>query len=107
MPGRDQTGPMGNGQRTGRGFGICSANLSTDNASQMSGRGFGNGLGRCRGWGGGMGRRRGAGRSGNFMQTIPEQTQETLKIQQDAQQSQLNEINKKLEELTAQEAQKK
>ena len=41
MPGQDKTGPLGQGQLTGRGLGLCG------NGSGMR-RGFGRGFGRAR-----------------------------------------------------------
>jgi hypothetical protein len=63
MPGRDRTGPTGQGPLSGRGLGDCGDNEMSDYASQVPGRGvrmgwgFGWGGGRGYGWGGG--RRRG------------------------------------------------
>jgi hypothetical protein len=45
MPGRDRTGPAGAGPMTGRGMGICAANMPT---------GFGRGCRRGRGQGFGL-----------------------------------------------------
>lgn len=56
MPGRNATGPTGEGPMTGRGFGFCADKTA-------AGRGFGSGfnrgagLGHGRGYGRGMGRR--------------------------------------------------
>lgn len=44
MPGRDGTGPMGQGAFTGRGMGLC--NPSGSNGYPLYGRGCGLGLGR-------------------------------------------------------------
>ncbi len=57
MPGQDQTGPMGQGPRTGGGFGRCNPNYASaaDGTPLMGvgrgGRPMGGGRGRC--WGGG------------------------------------------------------
>ena len=107
MPGRDQTGPMGNGPRTGWGEGSCSSNLWPANANWMARQGAGRGFGRCRGQGGGMGRRRRAGMGGYLMLQNPEDTQQLLETQKEVLQSQLNEVDKKRAELTTQEIQKK
>lgn len=40
MPGRDQTGPMGQGPLTGRGLGRCSGNENFTNSRFGRGRGF-------------------------------------------------------------------
>jgi hypothetical protein len=54
MPGRDRTGPMGEGPRSGRGLGDC--------GERDDGGGFRRGGGRGRGWSHGGGRFRGSGR---------------------------------------------
>ena len=51
MPGRNGTGPMGQGPMTGRGLGRCSAGNNGQNKSKnttdlVPGRGMGNGRGR-------------------------------------------------------------
>ncbi len=76
MPGRDQTGPAGQGPKTGRGVGVCVGVSGLEEANVAPGRGqmvnpwqggwrgcgrrgrggFGMGLGRGRGRGFGMGR---------------------------------------------------
>lgn len=97
MPRGDGTGPMGSGPRFGKGAGFCAGDPRPDNVNQMPGRGFGRGLGRRRGFGGGMGR----GRQGRKDERLSlESHRETL-------QSELDVINKKLEELAAQETQEK
>lgn len=66
MPRQDGTGPMGQGQMTGRGLGPCNANAAeTDNTPYGRGLGLGRGCGRGRGCsrrGAGLGLGRGAGR---------------------------------------------
>ena len=65
MPGRDRTGPMGQGTMTGRGAGLCAGQASTGRSGGFGGRGFGRG----RGGGGGGGRGgggRGYGQGGGF-----------------------------------------
>lgn len=67
MPNLDRTGPMGRGEKTGRGMGRCTCD-ETENYSQIGygyGRGRGGG-GRGRGFGGGRGR--GGGRGFGFGQ---------------------------------------
>jgi hypothetical protein len=54
MPGGDRTGPLGQGPRTGRGFGYC-----TGNDAPGYYRGYGGGRGQGMGNGRGMGRGRG------------------------------------------------
>jgi len=58
MPGGDQTGPMGMGARTGRGFGYCSGLAAPGYAGFRPGMGRGMGFGRGpgRGFGPGFGR---------------------------------------------------
>lgn len=60
MPNLDRTGPMGEGERTGRGRGRC-IDEGTENYPQ---RGYGYGRGRGRGPGRGPGGGRGFGRGG-------------------------------------------
>lgn len=73
MPGRDGTGPMGQGTMTGRGLGYCTGvNAGLYGArmgrgiglgmSRRMGLGFGRGLGIGRGLGLAYGRRKGFGR---------------------------------------------
>ncbi len=98
MPGGDRTGPMGGGPRTGRGLGFCSGYQQpgfTYQAGGFQGRlGFGRG-GAGRGW-----------RHRFFATGIPgwvppTQEQETadLNAQADFLKSQLDAIQKRLEEL--------
>lgn len=59
MPGRDGTGPMGYGPRTGGGFGWCPPAAGMPVAAPVYGAGRGGipwGGGRGRAWGGGRGR---------------------------------------------------
>ena len=62
MPGRNGTGPEGEGAKTGRSLGNCGSNASNDirdENRQGLGRGLGNGRGRGQGLGqGGRGRGR-------------------------------------------------
>lgn len=62
MPGRDGTGPLGQGPMTGRGFGVYAGNFAA-NGGTGYGRGLGCGFGRGAGCGrgSGLGRRRGFG----------------------------------------------
>ncbi len=53
MPGKDKTGPLGQGPKTGRGLGLC--NDSNENNSTAKTR-LGRGLGPC---GAGLAQRRG------------------------------------------------
>lgn len=56
MPGRNGTGPIGQGSLTGRGMGICGGN-------NPSGKGYAQGFGLGRGLGSGRGCGRGLGRN--------------------------------------------
>lgn len=73
MPGLNQTGPMGEGPRTGRKMGVCGNSRRAEDVSPEgvpfgTGRGMrrgcGMGPGRGMGSGRGMGRRRGMGNNG-------------------------------------------
>ena len=55
MPGGDRTGPLGAGQVTGRGAGLCTG-YDVPGYLNPVGRGFGRGAGYMRGFGGGRGR---------------------------------------------------
>ena len=107
MPRRDGTGPMGYGPQTGWGDGYCAGAPGSDNTPQTKDRGFGRGSGRRRGFGGGVGRRRMAGRGGFITPPNPEDEQHLLENHRDILQSQLSDLNKRLDELTAQETQAK
>ncbi len=68
MPGRNRTGPLGQGVMSGRGLGDCGGTAAYDEAPAfgrgrgMGGGGGGRGRGRGRGMGMGMGMGRGLGR---------------------------------------------
>jgi hypothetical protein len=82
MPGRDGTGPMGRGSRTGRGLGFCAG----DNAVR-----YGAGLG--------FGCRRGFGR--NFIaDPFVANTEKELLAEQKDLKNRLDIISKQLEDLT-------
>ncbi len=66
MPGRDRSGPMGMGPRTGRGAGFCTDRNAPDFANQAPAQGAFRGRGRRRGFGGGNG---GSGRGRGFSVT--------------------------------------
>ena len=96
MSGRDGTGPMGMGPRTGGGFGRCGKNAATDAAVQngagRGGRPRGGGQGRC--FGGG----RGDGIRGFAEQAItPEQETATIGTQLADINSRLAALEKKAE----------
>ena len=107
MPGFDGTGPRGQGPRTGGGFGYCAPG---------SGPGYGAGgfpRGAGRGgfpWGGGRGRAWGGGRGwgGQSMyggypppaaQWTPEQELESLQMQAQAMEQELQSIRQRITEL--------
>ena len=55
MPGRDGTGPMGAGSKTGKGFGLCAVNDSIVKSAGIGGEfSFGRGCGKSRGFGRGF-----------------------------------------------------
>ncbi len=54
MPGRDASGPLGAGPRTGRGLGLCQG-YNTGSWGRRRGCGFGHGFGRGFGFGAGRG----------------------------------------------------
>jgi len=97
MPGRDGTGPIGRGSRTGGGFGNCAGR-------GVSGPGVGRGLGQG-GFGRGMRRMfRLGGRFGfNASGQETDQTQEaqSLMRQNEALRSELGAIRKRLDEMDA------
>jgi len=62
MPGKDQTGPQGQGPRTGRSQGRCGVSNSEEATNERPGRGLGRGAGRGSGQGTGKGRGRGRGK---------------------------------------------
>ena len=104
MPGRDQTGPTGEGAKTGRALGGCEGDLKPEDTRQIRGSGFGYGSGRGRGFGGGMGRGRRLRRGGFDVQANPEDEGHFLRNRRDRLQSRLNDIDKRLDELAAQES---
>jgi Family of unknown function (DUF5320) len=100
MPGRDRTGPMGAGPRTGRGMGYCGANEQPGFSNQPAGyRGWFNAGygGRGRGW---RYRFFATGIPG-WAVTEPEQETTFLKNQADLLKTQLDAIQKRIEELEA------
>ena len=97
MPGRNATGPTGEGPMTGRGFGFCA-----DKAT--AGRGFGLGFNRGAGLGYGRGYGRGLGRRffGGF--SVAERSadmsrKDYLKARKDALKDAIDAIDKELGEL--------
>ena len=123
MPGGDRTGPVGAGPRTGRAAGFCAGYDVPGYMNPVPGRGFGFGRGRGGGWGRGWRHRHwfyatgmpGWARGGQWApwgapglfpaasQPTAEQETEYLKGQADWLKSELETINKRLEELTTKE----
>jgi len=89
MPGRDGTGPMGQGAMSGKGFGACQTGW---------GRGYARGMGRGMGPGAGYGCRKPGGR---FMTGMASgwTDKEVLEDQQEFLKSRLDEVSKQLEEI--------
>ncbi len=88
MPGFDQTGPIGNGPRTGRGAGRCLNVLDKQAGGTASGYGLGRG-GRPSGCGMGRGagmRNAGRGQRGQFFGSDSVQD-ETMQIQEELSQA--------------------
>ena len=107
MPRGDGTGPMGHGPRTGWGAGPCSADPGPANMPQMQERDFGRGYGLGRGFGGGRGPGRRARGGGFLAQPKPEEEQRFLEDHRNALQNRLNDINRRLDELTGKETEEK
>lgn len=94
MPGRDGTGPMGAGPRTGRGLGPCGG---VNRGAAGMGRGWGGGR---RGWRhvfNATGLPRWARRG--FAPLTPEEKQEALKDEAARLQTQLDEVNQRLQSI--------
>ena len=109
MPGFDGTGPLGQGRRTGGGFGWCPPGIGPVGTAPLGGivcgvgrggRPYGGGRGRC--FGGGRGQGRGFGWRVPYVwpQPAPEQETAALKHQAGFFQAQLDAIQKRLDELT-------
>ena len=99
MPGRDRTGPQGAGPRTGRGMGYCSTNDQDRSANPGFGQRIGFGFGR-RGAGRGWRHRFNATGITGWAPPTPEQEAADLKAQADLLKSELDAIQKRIEELT-------
>ena len=87
MPGRDGTGPMGQGMMTGRGMGLCAGVPVPGYTAWCGGRGHGRGLGFGRGPGRGWGKGYG----------YPASSKEGLEAQKDYLTNMLNEVNRQME----------
>ncbi|HCX63972.1 MAG TPA: hypothetical protein DHN33_02015 [Eubacteriaceae bacterium] len=94
MPGRDGTGPMGQGSLTGRGMGFCNDANARNNVGFV--RGIGRGMRRCAGFGMGLGRGwRPFGQELNYSASEKEQ----LNHQKNILKNQLEEIDERLNDL--------
>ncbi len=115
MPRGDGTGPMGAGPMTGRSAGFCAGFDRPGFANPVPGRGFGMGYGRGRGRGMGM-RQWGWGPQAAApvygqppvynTQIDPGAEKEMLKQQADAMKTQLDSVNKRLEDLEKNDSKK-
>jgi hypothetical protein len=100
MPGRDRPGPQGAGPRSGRGLGYCGnydrGGFAKPPAVARGGFGFG-------GWGAGRGWRHRFYATGipGWAATTAEQETADLKAQAEFLKSQLDAIQKRIEELTS------
>lgn len=109
MPRGDRTGPMGAGPMTGRGAGYCTATAAPGFANFGGGRGRGCGMGFGRGGGLGRGFGRGVGRGwggpmgapGEIAAPAPEQQLAALKQQAGAIGAELENIQRRIQELEA------
>ena len=102
MPGGDRTGPLGRGPMTGRARGFCAGYDAPGYANYGGGRrmfyGWRGGGGP---YGGGRGRGRGyVFREEVFPQVAPETEIESLRAQMSALQTQMDNIMKRLDQLT-------
>lgn len=96
MPGRDRTGPLGQGEMTGRGLGLCNGENTN-----LYGSGLGRGLGRGirRGAGMGFASRRGFGRyTAGFYETKTDK--ELLTEEKNWLENRLNAISQQLSSLS-------
>ena len=114
MPGFNGMGPQGMGPRTGGGRGFCTPGTGTaygvgNNMNRGAGRGgapWGGGRGRA--WGGGRGQSGpgffapGYGAYAPYAEGTPQQETEFLKNQAVSLEQELNQIRKRIDELSAQ-----
>jgi len=102
MPGLNGTGPMGDGQQTGRGLGACKGSQNFVNQN-MNTRPAGRGNGRGRGFGGGQGFGRGCHFGRTDMQLSDRDEQQELEKQKEILQNQLNNVNQMLNKFETKE----
>ncbi len=90
MPGRDGTGPLGAGTMTGRGMGLCAANIPANTgmgAGMGLGRRLGCGLGYGRGYGRGRGMKGGFGAGAQLQPgAVIDRTEQIVRLRQQAEQ---------------------
>lgn len=99
MPGGDRTGPLGGGPGTGRGMGVCGGYIRPGLAYPAFGFRGGFGFGRGNAGFGWRNRFYAAGIPG-WAPLTPEQELDGLKAQAEALRSQLEAIQKRMDELT-------
>ncbi|MDD2294724.1 MAG: DUF5320 domain-containing protein [Eubacteriales bacterium] len=98
MPGRDGTGPLGQGAMTGRGLGVCTgANVGFFGAGRGCGMGLGGGYGRGMR---GFGMRRGYCATGYPITTAAPAQKDVLNEQKAILENQLEAIRKQLDGLS-------
>lgn len=99
MPGKNGTGPLGNGPLTGRGLGPC--NGTNRGQYYGCGRGFGRGFGRGlgRGMGFGYNSTYGYNRSIEAHEMTQEEQKDMLNIEKEYLENELNLVNKHLENM--------
>jgi len=93
MPGRNRTGPMGQGPRSGRGAGFCGGIDRPGARDSGRGRGLGRGLGRCRGmyW---------SHPAGGIFNDQPGEEQQAIETEISVLEKQIQDLNQRLNELT-------
>lgn len=92
MPGEDRTGPLGQGPRTGRGYGLCGRGVRR---SLGRPREFGRGMGLGRGFG----RGRGIGRGYEHVEITQEEEKKDLEEDLELLERRKEEIQKRIKEM--------
>ncbi|MCK5686740.1 DUF5320 domain-containing protein [bacterium] len=98
MPGRNRTGPQGEGPMTGRGAGLCNGNSGAGNGMGR-GRGLGLGRGQGRGRGNGMGFGNGFGNNSSNVNNGDKEELSLLRDQTELLTQELQNVQKKLAEM--------